>query len=244
MKPIQIYKMKDTNESHYVDKKLMFNLPFRLLIVGKSQLSGKSNLVANLLLQDDDRLYKKHFDGENIYIFSPSLKTDYKIKTLISEKDIPESNLFTGFDEATIELLYEIVKENYNDAINDKVKPVQSLFIFDDMSSSGDLKSKTNGIISKIFSNGRHILLSVVLTAQKYTDILTGARENCSGAILFSGTDRQLESISDDHNIMGKKDFKQIYREHTNKPHSFMVVNYSNPTESRYLDKNFEPIKY
>mgnify|MGYP003645376119 FL=1 len=244
MNEIQIYKMKDKNEKFHIKKGKMFDIPFRLLVVGKSQLSGKSNFVANLLLQEDSRLYRDNFDGSNIFIWSPSLKTDYKIKTIITELDIPKENLFTEFDENTIEAIYELTKDEFNEAVEEKEKPEAKLFIFDDMSSGGDLKSKTNGIISKIFSNGRHILLSCILTAQKYTDILTSARENCSGAVFFSGTDRQLDSIADDHSVIDRKEFKKIYRKATEEPHSFMVVNYSNPIDSRYMDKNFNPIKF
>lgn len=239
---VQIYRMKDKNEKFHIKKGKMFDIPFRLLVVGKSQLSGKSNFVANLLLQEDSRLYRNDFEGHNIYIWSPSLKTDYKIKTIIQELDIPKQNLFTEFDENTIEAIYELSKDEFNDAVADGEKPEPKLFIFDDMSAGGDLKGKTNGIISKIFSNGRHILLSTILTAQKYTDILCSARENCSGAVLFSGTDRQLENIADDHSVINRKEFKKMYRKATEEPHSFMVVNYSNPIDSRYMDKNFIPI--
>jgi hypothetical protein len=240
---IEIYKMKDKNEKFHIKKGKMFDIPFRLLVIGKSQLSGKSNFVANLLLQEDSRLYRDNFDGSNIFIWSPSLNTDYKIKTIIEELDIPKQNLFTEFDENTIEAIYELTKDEFNEAVADGDKPEPKLFIFDDMSAGGDLKSKTNGIISKIFSNGRHILLSTIMTAQKYTDILTSARENCSGAVLFSGTDRQLESIADDHSVIDRKEFKKMYRKVTEEPHAFMVVNYSNPIDSRYMDKNFNPIK-
>tara|TARA_R110000803_G_scaffold39715_5_gene85653 strand:+ start:2503 stop:3264 length:762 start_codon:yes stop_codon:yes gene_type:complete len=243
MKPIQILKVKDKNEKHHIKKGLLFDIPFRLLVVGRSQLSGKSNFVANLLLQDDPRLYKNEFEGENIYIFSPSHKSDFKLKTLIEEKEIPKENVFAEFDENVIEALYEIVKDEYNEAIENKEKPTPKLFFFDDMSAGGDLKGKTNGIISKIFSNGRHQLCSICITAQKYTDLPTSARENASGAVLFSGTDRQLDLMCDDHNYLEKKtDFKKMYRNATNEPHSFFVINYSNPIETRYMDKNFEPI--
>ena len=202
MNEIQIYKMKDKNEKFHIKKKNLFDIPFRLLVVGKSQLSGKSNFVANLLLQEDSRLYRDNFDGSNIFIWSPSLKTDYKIKTIIAELDIPKENLFTEFDENTIEAIYELTKDEFNEAVEEKEKP------------------------------------------EKYTDILTSARENCSGAVFFSGTDRQLDSIADDHSVIDRKEFKKIYRKATEEPHSFMVVNYSNPIDSRYMDKNFNPIKF
>lgn len=241
---IEIYKVKDKSEKHYIKKGDMFDLPMRLLIVGKSFLSGKTNLLTNLLLQEDQRLYKDNFKGENIYIFSASLGTDKKIKTIIDQLDIPSSNLFSEFDEDTLEALLDITKDNYDEANNDGEKPEQTLFILDDMSFGGNLKKHKNGAIAKLFSNGRHYCASCILTSQRYADILTGARENASGCILFKCTDRQLETISEDHNFLtqGKNQFKKMFREVTREPHSFLVVNYSNSPEKLYMNKNFKAI--
>ena len=110
------------------------------------------------------------------------------------------------------------------------------------MSFGGNFTKKSNGILARIFSNGRHINLSIILTAQKYTDIPTSARENSSGAVFFSCSDKQLDLITDDHNFHNKKVFKKMFRENTNEKHSFMVVNYSNNIDNRYLNKEFLPI--
>tara|TARA_R100000231_G_scaffold126920_1_gene97596 strand:- start:10813 stop:11571 length:759 start_codon:yes stop_codon:yes gene_type:complete len=241
--PLQILRVRDSNEKHYVKKNDLFDIPFRLLIIGKSQ-SGKSNVLTNFLLNDDDRFYKNDFDGSDIYIWSPSAFTDRKIIMLREEHDVPNSNVFTKFDENVIEAVYELLKDEYNDAINNKEKPTPKLFIFDDMSAGGNLKKSANGIIAKVFMNGRHILLSCIVTSQKYADILTGARENATGLIMFSGTDRQLEQISDDHNFLeDKKSFRKMFRDHTNERFSFLVVNYHKPlNKGRYMNKNFQPI--
>ncbi len=49
---------------------------------------------------------------------------------------------------------------------------------------------------------------------------------------------------SEDHNFLveGKNQFKKMFREVTREPHSFLVVNYSNPPEKLYMNKNFKPI--
>ena len=241
---IEIYKVRDKSEKNYIKKGDMFDLPMRLLVVGKSFLSGKTNLLTNLLLQDDQRLYKDNFKGENIYIFSASLNTDKKIKTIIRQLEIPDSNLFEVFDEDTLEALLDITKENYDEAMEENEKPEQTLFILDDMSFGGNLKKHKNGAIAKLFCNGRHYLASVILTSQKYTDILPTCRENASGAILFKCSDKQVDTISEDHNFLteGKKQFKTMFREATTEPHSFLVVNYSNNPDKLYMNKNFKAI--
>ena len=112
----------------------------KLLVVGKSQLSGKSNLIGNLLLQEDKRLYRNEFEGDNIYIVSPSARTDDKIRTIIEELDIPGSNVFEDYNEMELDALYEVLKDEYNNALMDKEKPKHKLIIFDDMSAGGNLK--------------------------------------------------------------------------------------------------------
>ena len=87
-KPIKILRCKDAKENHYTKKGLLFDLPMRILCVGKSQFSGKSSFLLNILCQDDDRLYKKNFEGDNIYIFSGSLSSDNKIKNILNKESI------------------------------------------------------------------------------------------------------------------------------------------------------------
>ena len=63
--------------------------------------------------------------------------------------------------------IYEEVQNKFKE--NPKT---HSLIILDDVSFSGGLKKKLNGIIARIFSNGRHINLSCILTSQKYLLLL------------------------------------------------------------------------
>lgn len=243
-KPIQILKVKDSKERFYKKKGLLFDLPFRLLLIGKSQFSGKSSCIINLLLQDDGRLYKNEFEGDNIYIFSGSIKTDNKIKTLITEFDIPTENLFEEYSEDALEAIYEIVEEDYQEAIDNKEKPPNSLIILDDIAFSGGLKGKQSGQITRLACNGRHINLSFIATSQKYGGMVsTVLRENATGLIIWESSNKQLELISDDHNnYENKKDWMKMVRKRTAEPHSFFVINYSNPPNQRFLTMGFEPI--
>lgn len=243
MSGINIYKVKDKKEKYYTKKGLLFDLPFRLLLVGKSQYSGKSSCIVNLLAQDDKRLYKNDFDGDNIYIFSGSLKTDNKMKLLVNQFDIPESNLFEEYSEEALEAIYDLTEEEYQEAIDEGEKPKNTLLILDDIAFDGSMKKKNAGMLNKVFCNGRHINLSIIATSQRYTQNHTTQRENCSGVILWDCSDKQLDLIAEDHNILeDKKSFKKMFRKRTEEPFSFMVVNYSNPRHQRYLSMNFDPI--
>lgn len=236
-------KVKDKAETYYTKKNIIFDLPFRLLLIGKSQFSGKSSTIFNFLLRDE--FYLKEFEGDNIFIVSASLTTDNKLKKLIEVKDIPNTNLFSEYNEMALDELYDILQEDYEEAINNKDKPTNKLLIFDDISFKGDLKKSQNGVVSKLFCNGRHINVSTILTAQKYTDINTTCRENATGCVLFSCSNKQLDIIADDHNkLNSKKQFMNMFRDVTKEPYSFMVVNYTNPYDELYLDKDFNKINY
>ena len=239
---MKILKMKDCGEKHYTQKPLLFDLPFKLIVVGRSQLSGKTNLLGNLLLRKE--YYRSDFKGENMYLISSSTSVDKKLQTIIEQKEIPASNVFPAYDEAMLETLYELLESDYVESVNNKQRPPNVLLIFDDISFGGQLASKKHGIMSKLFCNARHINVSTILTSQKYGgDILTTCRENTTGLIAFASTEKQLELITEDHNYMeSKKQFKKMFRKATDEKHSFLVVNYSNSPKQRYLDSEFHPI--
>ena len=233
---LEILKVKDSNEKHYIKKDKISSLPARILIVGKSQLSGKTNLLINLLCREGPNFYKNDFEGENIYLISASIGTDDKLDKLINFKEIPDENLVNGYDEDILTEIYEEVQNKFKE--NHKT---HSLIILDDVSFSGGLKKKLNGIIARIFSNGRHINLSCILTSQKYTDILPSARENMSQGFFFNCSNKQLDLITDDVNYLpDNKTFKKMFRSVMTKPHAFFVVNFFKPVDEMYMNQNFE----
>ena len=236
----KILKVKDKNDSYYTKLKDIFDIPMRLLIVGKSQLSGKTNLILNLILRNE--FYRNKFDGENIFIVTNN-KLDNKLKILRKEKDIPDENVMP-FDEDDLEDLYEQLEDEFLEDVEKKKKPSNKLIIFDDVAYSGSLKNKTAGVISKIVMNGRHANISSIFTTQKFSLVSTGVRSNVTGAILFNNSQKELELISDDYNYLeSKKEFIKIFRKTTEKRNSFMVVNFTNDKPDMYMDSEFKPIK-
>jgi hypothetical protein len=236
-KDIQIYKVRDPAEKFYKSKGLMFDLPMRLIVSGKSYLSGKTNLLTNLLLQDDKRLYRNSFKGDNIYIFSGSLHQDNKMQMIIKELDIPDSNLFDEFEDEVLDVVLDHIQDEFEE------EKKHSLILLDDLSFGGALKAKTNGALSRLFCNARHFGCSVFLTAQRYCDLPTCVRENATGAILFKCPERVMETILADHNYLeNKKDFMKMFRTVTNEKHAFLCVNYSNDSNEMYMNHHFKPI--
>jgi hypothetical protein len=246
-----ILKMHDRAESHRVNKEVTFDLPMRLLIIGKSLLSGKSNAVGNLTLRPFDntdiegqQFYRNDFKGENIFIVCPSTNVDQKWESIIEGKQIPGENIYNSYDEIELTNLYNKIVKQWHDAEDSegKIKHEQVLIVFDDMSFGGDLKSKINGVMARFACNSRHYFVSIIITAQKFTDVSTTMRENASGFMLFNCSYKQKELIYNDVGEMPKKEFMTMFNKATFEKHSFMVVNYTNPPDRRFLDQHFQPI--
>ena len=238
---IQILKLKDNTDSFVKRKNKTFDLPMRVLLTGKTGM-GKTNILSNFLLNDNKEFYRKDFDPENIFIFSNSLEGDNKLKIIIRELDIPDENLFKKYDEEVVEVIYDMLMENYNESIEEGEKPKHSLMIFDDVSFDGSLKGKEKeSQMNRIFMNGRKFLISTLATAQKYSSFGTGLRENASGLLLGKSSNKQLDLIEQDHNYLkNKKDFRDMYLDNTKDKHDFLVINYSKP--ELYFTKEFESI--
>jgi len=236
-----IFPMSD--KTYDVKKDLLFNLPMRLLICGKSQLSGKTTLIANLLARK--QFYKDDFKSQNIYIISPSAKTDEKWVKLIEYREIPEENIFDSYDESEMKVLYKFLEDDYNDAIENEEEPQQKLIIFDDVAYSGDLHSKKNKTIDKIANQGRHFLISCIMVLQYYTQASPNFRANVSGLIIFGSTQKQWDSIADEHNTLSnRKEFIKKMKEATEEKHSFICINYTNEKEHRYMKNFVEPLVF
>ena len=180
---LKILKMKDNSDSFVTKKKKLFDLPMRLLIIGKTG-DAKSTYLGNLLLREE--MYRNDFEPDNIFIFSGSLAGDKKMKTIIEELEIPKSNLYGEFDNDMLNAIYELLEEQF--------------------------KEKTDDGIRRIFFNGRKFLISCIIISQKYTSVGTSLRENASGLVLGKSSNKQLEIIEQDHNYMteGKKKFLKM----------------------------------
>lgn len=238
----KIYRMNDKTDKFTKQKAPLFDLPFRLLLVGKSGM-GKTSIIGNMLLRNE--MYRKDFDPENIFIFSGSLDGDQKLKTIIKELEIPESNLFDSYDETALEAVYDTLVDRFNEALDEKKRPQQSLVILDDLSFTGSMASavKKNDQLHRLFCNGRKYLISTLVTAQKYSQISTVARENATGIIAGQMSNKQLDLLESDVNFLkNKKNFYDMFREHTPSKHDFMVINYSVP--NLYQNNEFKEIQH
>ena len=214
------------------------DLPVRMAVVGKSQLSGKSTIILNLLLRPE--FYGGMFEPEDIYLVSNN-KLDQKLRILADQLDVPGSNIMR-YSEDRLQSVYDHIEELAAESMEDGRAPVRSLVLVDDCAFSGDLKCNVNGVMSQLYCNGRHASISTIVTAQKYSQLNTVIRTNCTAAILFGNSQRELDLITEDMNFLQtKREFVRVFRDATRDKNSFLVVDYTSP--GYYHDSEFKPIK-
>lgn len=226
---MEILQINDSTDSYFTPHPKLFDLPSKLLVIGKSLLSGKSSLVINLLARSE--FYKDLIKPEHIYIVSPTLHQE-KWQKLINYLDIPPENLYDSYDPTEIQTLYDMVKEEFEEMKAQGERPPQRVVIFDDLAFSGLFSSSSShkdNLIDALVCNGRHYLLSVWILAQKYTQLSTTIRENATALILYEATNKQWEQIADDHAKTKKKIFIEEAVKATKEKHHFMFINYSKP---------------
>jgi len=235
-KDLSILKVRDPSDSYHLKLPVVADVPFKMCILGKSQVSlGKTTICTNLLLRPIYG-YRDIFKGHNIY-FITNNPLDKKIDMMMEELDIPLSN-YMSYDESKLEALYELLEEQHAE---DEIKE-HKLIILDDVGFSGDLRSPY-GVLSKIVSNGRHLLLSSMFLVQRLTMCSPTIRSQCTAMFVGNTTNKELDLVETEFNVLdNKKQFFKMVRDNT-KSRSFVFINLTNGEEEGiYLDSNFEKI--
>lgn len=230
--------VKDKSDDLVIKKEKIFNIPFRVLLVMKTG-QGKSNFICNMFRKE---FYGNDFNGSDIIIISPMIN-DNKLESLISFKQIPDENIITEFDEEVLSAIYDSNTDEFRERVESGKKPFNKVWIVDDMSWSGALKKGYFNIINKVFCNGRKHNISIFLSSQFYTHILSSCRSNASGLVLGNASEKQLKIISEENNYLeNEKLFRKLFRSVVKENFDYLIINYSNKNKDMYLDKNFNSI--
>ena len=236
----KIRKVIDKSDNNVIDNGLLPDVRFFGLLVGKTG-SSKTTLMVNMLASPEFP-YDKIFKGEHIYVFSGSLNSDEKLKKLIEYKEIPESNLYEGFDNDTLNELYSKLEDEYMERKANKEDVEYPLVILDDLSFALS-RGKDFNSIKRFAQNSRKLAISVLITTQHYSQVELAVRNNISFAVLYATSNRNLELIEAEHNYLPtKKDFMKMWHDNVKSKRDFLIVNYDNDGTDIYLNKDFEPI--
>ena len=237
-------RVKDNTDSYAIDIPGWFSITPRVLLIGKSQYSGKTTFVVNAMLRET--MFGPYYEGKNIYIFSESLDTDEKLRKLCDFKNIPKSNQISMIDEDIMKELWDKLEEDYLQSVSNKETPPNVMLIFDDISATGGLKKKKNGMISRFAMQGRHICVGFIMSAQKLTDLPTTVREQATVVVGWEMSDKQMNLLAADHSFFPKKSsFFKLFNSVIQEPRDFLIINYSAKNkDDRFMDKDLKVIDW
>lgn len=246
---LNVYKIDNPLDQYRIQKKVVPSLPFKIIVIGKSDASGKTTNVLNMLTRpfDDKDLegfdyYVNDFLPENIYIVSRSLQIDNGWIQYIRLRGIPPENLYNDYNEKRLTALYYTLRNQHISSLEMGEPPVHSLIIFDDVSADGSFKKKMHGVLNLLIMEGRHSFVSTILTTQYIKDIPPGAREGAGCFILYRANAAVLDKIYEEVGMGDPLVFKKAFRRVTKEPRHFMVVMQNNPIDRMFLDHNWTPI--
>lgn len=221
------------NQMHSV-----FDVPFPLLdvphlyIISAPKGKGKTTLILNMLLQKD--LYKKKFN--RVYIVSKSVKKDKKWDKVAIRKE----NLYDRMDDT---ILTKIFKQ-LEDGLKENPKR-QSLLIFDDMISDGDLfNNNRNNLMNNFYYNHRHDKASIWVCSQKFKNFPTGLRQNVDALFIYEqNNDTTLHQIWEEYaQDLNWPDFLSLY-EFCTRDHHFLFIRIDRRTiDSGRYSKDFSVV--
>ena len=238
----QVLKAKDICDSHVIKKDILPDIPFRMLVVGRSG-SGKSSILSCLVALPD--WYGNDFIGDYIYIWTGS-PSDDKINKLIEYKEIPDSNVRYEWIDTEVSEVYDELVDDWKEKVDEGERPNDVLFIVDDMFYSNKFANSRmkDSMMSKVFMNGRKFNISIVILAQKYSSISSGLRENTNAVLTFGATNKQIDLMEADFNYLkNAKEFYRVFRDATNgSKHDFLFINIDRPINERYMNKEFKSL--
>lgn len=231
---VKILPVKDG----YAAKKIqhwLWDLPTRVALVGRSEASGKTTWLLNMLLRFYD---PSPWKGKNIFIISGTATADRKVKMLQGSLGIPHENIYGRYSDATLTKIYDTIKRRHATTPDEHY-----LVLLDDVTQHLQATNNT-GVLGEMAFAMRHQLASLVLLTQKWTMVPTGLRENLSGAVVWGCAQRQVTALANDLNRFDTPGafHRMVKNCTTGHPHNFLVVRLNKAVSQMYLDTNFQPV--
>lgn len=230
----------DKSDSFVVAKGLLDDLPLRQIVVGPSGCS-KTTYLVNFFCRKSP-FYRNNFYGDNIHIFSPA-ENDAKLALIIKDKEIPPENIHKKYDDEKLHEIYNDMVAEYKKRVDAGKKPYNTIVLLDDLSFTGEYRSKHNNAIDLFMCNARKHSGSILLSAQAWVQCSTIQRKNISSAMLYQMPASQLDLVERDINIYcTPSKFKQLFRDNVKSKYDFIYYCSTNPPDKQLLDKDFKVI--
>lgn len=217
--PPKVFKVRDPEpNSKFADiHPHLFQPPALVLIIG-SVKQGKSNLVVNLLCQDE--MYKDKFDI--VKIISNTLNADPKGKLL--------NKYFECEDHYNDDMITDIVESQKK--YDEDERPSMAL-ILDDILTKDFSKNNAASFLATRF---RHYGIGLLLfTTQSFRAVSGLIRNNSTNVIIMKQqNNKELEKINEEYGDMFPGIFMDLYKKAIeDAPYSFLHLNLQeNPAEA------------
>ena len=195
----------------------------RAALIGKTN-SGKSQLLKHMLDKEKHKFNK-------IFVISP---TESVLK--FYSKIVPENQIFSEYKD---EWITDLMKKLTNYKKNNE-KPYHVLLILDDVGSD----CHNSKALAKIFTMGRHLNISIVMTMQYLNQCPPVCRTNFSFICCGQMNKLSTELLCDEY-LMGcidKKEFLDMYHNST-KDYHFFVINCNSVKDNENIDEIYGCIK-
>lgn len=239
---IDVLKTKQDKKINLHQK--MFDNYFSNIFISSKKMSGKSNLIFNILKNVivPKRLNKvfffcKTFDNDLTYQAMTDKLDKYNIEFEVFD-DIKCIDENTGKFKNKIDDVINEMKEGLKldkDRYN-RSKYSYPLYVicFDDISDC----LRNGKSVEALLKKNRHYRCIIIISSQRFQDLAPGARSNINYLILYKNVPlKELEYIYDTYfNNMSFERFLEIYNDATNERFNFLYINTDDTTDIR---KNF-----
>ena len=190
--------------------------------------SGKSELIKYIV-----SLYRHQFN--KIFVICPS-----EAVNKFYSQFLPPENIFTEYKEEWVDkLMQRLIKINVGKKDNEAA---HILLILDDCVSDVNMHSAKN--FEKIFTRGRHLKISLMITTQYPYLIPPVARINCD-YILVGQLNKQGLKVMSDEFLMGDispKEFLKLYYDSTN-DYGFMIINNNSTSNNNNINSLYGSVR-
>jgi hypothetical protein len=187
-----------------------FSLINKTVVLIAKRNSGKSQMIRYLVSQQRGKFKK-------IFIICPTEKINNFYNELVKKEDIRDS----WSEEWTEQLIEHMTRANANKS--DKESSHVLLIIDDCVSDVNFHQSKS---FKKLFTRGRHIKISIILTSQYIYQIPPVSRSNADFILTSQMNTQGLDLLTSEFLFgnLTKKEFINMYHKNTSN-YGFLVIN-------------------
>lgn len=195
------------------------------VIISACRRSGKTHLTRDILYQINK--YQK-FDMAFLFCETSDYNKDFEY--------ISDNFKYNKYDDETLSKIIKKQEEHIKKSKQDKSIIPKILIVLDDVASSNDLFYSPE--ISKLFTLGRHLNLSVVYLTQHLCSISPKQRKNCDILIAFKDVnkDNKKTIIKQFMSMDNEKYGEEVYNNVFDEPYKCICICVYKVQHSKTLD--------